>query len=80
MAEIDDIQKAIYRLIDTSQAALIGAKDLDDKVEMSRLNRELLAMDRIFKLQRFRIEDSIKYAQLSERCDTCHSIVKKGDL
>lgn len=79
-SEIDQIQKAIYRLISTAEYAFTAAPTLDEKVEMERLRKELLAIDRQFKLQRFSLEDAIKLATGATRCPECRHVVQTSDL
>lgn len=80
ISEIDEIQKSIYRLISTADYAFIAAPDLDSKVEMEQLRKQLLGIDRQFKLQRYRLEDALKYAKGATRCGTCRHVVQAGDL
>jgi len=77
ISEIDDMQKAIYRFMDTAEHAFKAAKSLDDKVCMERLRKKLLEIDRLFKLQRYELEDAINMASGAERCESCHTVISK---
>lgn len=76
-SEIDDMQKAIWRFLDTTEHAFKAVKGLEDKVRMERLRKKLLEIDRLFKLQRFELEDAINMASGAKRCESCHTVVKK---
>ena len=79
ISEIDDMQKAIWRFLDTIEHAFKAAKALDDKVRMERLRKKMLEIDRAFKLQRYELEDSINMATGAERCGNCHNVISKQD-
>lgn len=74
---LERVLKDLHILSGVARAGLVGAQQLDDKVEMSRTQNELDNARRLVLKNIYCIEDAEQYALNTERCSSCYSLVSK---
>lgn len=74
MKDYEKAQKNLMRLIRVADKARIGAKTLEEKLSMIALVNDLQKALDILRLNKFKYDDAIAFAENTEKCGECGDI------